>query len=88
MEQLVKVMELDDDMFDEKFELVKSKVKSLINDWRDRDYPKGRGIEVHVITKKPNHKDVWKEEYNFADDMKVFFTAEIGTKKPDIDLEE
>ncbi len=88
MEQLVKVMELDDDMFDEKFELVKSKVKSLIDDWRERDYPKGRGIEVHVVTKKPNHKEVWKEEYNFADDMRVFFTAEIGTKKPDIDLVE
>ncbi len=30
MEQLVKVMELDDDLFDEKFELVKSKVNLLL----------------------------------------------------------
>ncbi len=88
MEKLVKVMELDNEMFDEKFELVKSKVKSLIDDWRERDYPKGRGIEVHVVTKKPNHKEIWREEYNFADDMKVLFTAEIGTKRPDTDLEE
>jgi len=67
---------------DEILELLKFKVKSLIDDWRERDYPKGRGLQVTVKTTKPNHADTWGEQHVYKEGvMEVFFVAEIGTEK-------
>lgn len=83
-EELVKVIEMSDEEFDERYELMKTKVIQLIDDWKERDYPKGRRLEVSVATRKDNHDDVWRESYNYLDGtMAVFFIAEIGTKRED-----
>lgn len=83
-EELVKVVDMDEEEFEERYELMKNKVIQLIDDWKERDYPKGRRLEVAVATRKDNHNDVWRESYNFLDKtMVVFFIAEIGTKRED-----
>lgn len=82
--EVIKVLDMTDEEFEERYELMKSKVNSLIDDWKERDYPKGRQLEVIVATRKENHKDVWTERYNYLDEtMRVVFTAEIGTKRED-----
>jgi len=83
-EEVVKVIDMDDEEFEERYELMKAKVNQLIDDWKERDYPKGRQLEVSVATRKDNHDDVWRESYNYLDKtMVVFFIAEIGTKRDD-----
>jgi hypothetical protein len=76
------VVEEEENPDDEILELLKFKVKSLIEDWKERDYPKGRGLQVTVKTTKPNHADVWGEQHVYKEGvMEVFFIAEIGTKR-------
>jgi len=77
--QVVEDQEQDD--FEERFDLMMQKVRSLIDDWKVRDLPKGRGLEVTVKTVKDNFKDTWVEKYQYSDEITVFFVAEIGTKK-------
>jgi len=79
----VKVIEEDEELFKDRYELMKTRVNQLIDDWLVRDYPKGRTIEIIVKTKKANHKDVWTERYQYHEKMDVYFVAEIGTKKPE-----
>lgn len=84
MDDVVKVLETTDEEFEERFELMKTKVNQLIEDWKVRDYPKDRKLEVTVATRKNNHSDVWTERYNFLDGtIEVYFVAEVGTKRED-----
>jgi hypothetical protein len=78
----VEVEAIEENPDDEIFELLKHKVNSLIDDWRERDYDKGRGLEVVIKTKKPSHADTWIEKFIYKEGvMEVYFIAEIGTKK-------
>ena len=83
VENVVSVMDEDD--VDELFDMAKKKIDNLINDYVEYYKPKGKGhgLEVSIKITKPNFDYEHNEVMEYRDNLKVFFTVEVGTKKDD-----
>lgn len=72
-EETTKVLE------DEIWELVKSKVKSVLKEYKEHYYPKDRGLEITLRITKPYYGDVHREVFSYEKDkIKIVEEIEIG----------
>ena len=62
------------------FDLTKSKIISLVDDFKSHYRQKGRKLKVIVRIEKENSADAYGEKFVYDDDMEVISMIEIGTK--------
>ena len=84
-EEIVNPQQIPKDLSEEErkkklFELTRSKVISLIDDFDSHYREKGRNLKIIVRIEKENSADAFGEKFVFDDDMEVISMIEIGTK--------